>query len=230
MSSNENEPRPLTLQEWDMNRADFSRLPLCDELSSDFEQIPGIPALGAGAEAQVYAARFKSQQTPQFALYAKKLYPIQSYQGLRANLYASDFGIGPKVYEQKLCINPEDKLPYVSLVMENVKGLNLAKFLETEPSPAEKKKARILLRNAIERLHEGRFVHRDLGTPNILIVLQDGHVVDVKLIDYSLSGMTPSFDPSLLRVELDVLTPLGERVEFSAADLRKYQALRVQTH
>ena len=130
--------------------------------------------IGEGEQGKVYLTK---KETEEECNYVTKI-PVSSSE-VHIGKIASENKIGPKVFE--VYENNKGKC----LVMEKLTGMTLEDFIKKDIYL--NKELSISLVNKILKLHKLGWIHRDLCSQNIFVIMKEEIPVDFKIIDFGLS-------------------------------------------
>jgi len=131
--------------------------------------------IDSGSQGRIYETIYKKKK------YVTKI-PVSENEKKISNEMSEI--VGPKIYNEKI----KDRLSENYLIMEYLeKYVNLTYIIEDPEYYIEDDLSDMIIEK-IKKIHKMGYCHNDLGTCNIMILLDDKkNLLDVKIIDYGRS-------------------------------------------
>lgn len=99
---------------------------------------------------------------------------------------AAQLDIAPKVHDAFICCSSDENTCYSVVISDYVKGMNLADWLATEPSKAERQRLHDIFKAKLNTMHSSGILHRNLWEENVIVVTAgaNNNVKDVFFTDF----------------------------------------------
>lgn len=169
-----------------------------------FKKMKELKTLGEGAYGKVYLVSNKKYK---YAIKVQQLRGDDDEQDQLRREYEiskkmGELGIGPKIYDNYICKDPQTGKLSSYIIMEYMRGGNIMDWLDNQEEVTPKMIQQLTnqLRSKLKKVHKAKFVHKDLHEGNIFIQIHKNGQPELMIGDF---GLAASFK-DIIKVRTDI--------------------------